>query len=406
MSPSRDLPAVRVLTVGYTTLDQATAKGIISDDVESLNLWYNPGGRFVRSVIYIPFGKRNLDLALTDRIRYVEHAPRPGSNRITDIVLKTRHWLRALFEGMRLIRFERIDVLKSNGPNISAAIVLPLRLLSRKPAVLFIEAFWETLLPAQEYIPRWLRLGLPLWYRLLYRAFDFYFGTPSIDPQYFVSRGMNPKRILPWVHELDLEFLKESAGQVHVPADIQRLAHPRIVSVGRLHPEKHPHDALQVLDRLRAHGRKASLILVGDGEERESLEHEAERLGLRDQLVITGTVPQAVGYSIVLDGDLYFAPMQGNALVEALYGAIPVVAYDHAWHRNLVQHGRTGWLVPFRDVDAAASALERLLDEPALARATARAASADMQERYGRGAVAEILTQPVFSAHATQKRQA
>jgi glycosyltransferase involved in cell wall biosynthesis len=391
---------VHVLTVGYTTLAQAQAKGIISDHADALNLWYNPGGRFARSIVYIPFGKANLDLSLTNEILYVERAPHAGRCGATSVVYKTRHWLKVIREGMQLIRSERIDVLKSNGPNLSAVVVLALRHLSHKPAVLFIEAFWESLLPEQNYLSPWIRKWLPTWYRHVYRAFDFYFGTPSIDPDYFVSRGMDRKRILPWVNELDLELLKESAQQVQIPSEVHQLPRPRIVAVGRLHREKCASDALQILDRLRSRGRAASLILVGDGEERASLEQTAERLGLRDRLLITGIVPQALGYSIVLNSDLYFAPMQGNALVEALYAGLPVVAYDHATHRNLIRHGTTGWLVPFRDVNAAVTALERLLNEPELARAMAINARADMQARFGRDTVAEILSRPVFAAYA------
>lgn len=395
-----DVPSVRVLTVGYTTLAQARSKGIVSDHAESFNLWYNPGGLFTKSVIYVPFGKADLDLELTDRIRYIERSWRRGAGRLMTAASIARQLWRAVLEGRRLIATERIDVLKSNGPNVSAATVLVLHYLSRKPAVLFIEAFWETLLPAQQYFPLWLRNWLPRWYRYVYRAFDFYFGTPSIDPEYFVSKGMSRDRILPWVNELDLELLKESAKEERIPPTVDRLPRPRIVTVGRLHTEKLAHDALDVLARLAAHGREASLTLVGDGEERRSIEAEAYRLGLQDRVLITGVVPQASGFSIVLSSDLYFAPMQGNALVEALYSEVPVVAYDHATHRNLIRDGETGHLVPFRDIDAVVAALEQLLDEPDRARTMASKAKSDMEARFGRAVVAETLSRPIFAAYA------
>src|SRR5205823_645744 len=161
-------------------------------------------------------------------------------------------------------------------------------------------------------LPRWLRRCLPAWYRCVYRSFDFYFGTPSIDPEYYVTRGMSPDRILPWVNELDLPLLDNAAAIAKTPAPIDRLPRPRLVTVGRLHPEKLALDAFHVLEKLNQRGHRTSLILVGDGDDRRRLEELAARTGLADRLLITGTLPQEEGYAVVLDSDLYFAPMQGN----------------------------------------------------------------------------------------------
>jgi len=390
---------VRVLSVSYTTLAQARSKGIVTDHIDSLNLWYNPGGLLARSVIYIPFGQADLDLALTDRIRYIERAWRRPAG-VSALVSAARRLCRAVVEALRLIKAERVDVLKANGPNLAAFLVLTLHYLTGKPAVVFIEAFWETLLDAQHYLPRWLRRCLPWWYRRVYRSFDFYFGTPSIDPQYYVDRGMRRDRILPWVNELDLSLLDAAAATATVPAPVDRLPRPRLVTVGRLHPEKLALDAFEVAAKLNQRGRRTSLILVGDGNDRGRIEEMAARAGLDDRLLITGTLAQEAGYAVVLNSDLYFAPMQGNALVEALYAGVPVVAYDHATHRNLIRDGETGCLVRFRDTDAVVGAIEALLDDPARARLMAANARRDMQTRFGRDIVADILTAPMFAAFA------
>jgi len=350
--------------VSYTTLAQARNKGIVSDRIESLNLWYNPGGLLARSIVYVPFGQADLDLPLTDTIRYIERAWRRPTG-VKAVGSATRRLCRAVVESLQLIKAERVDVLKANGPNLSAFVVLALHYLTGRPAVLFIEAFWETLLDAQHYLPRSIRRCLPAWYRWVYRSFDFYFGTPSIDPQYYVDRGMRHERILPWVNELDLQLLDTGAIDATVPAAVDDLPRPRIVTVGRLHPEKLALDAFEVVAKLNERGCRASLILVGDGDDRRRLEEMAARTGLADRMLITGTLPQAAGYAVVLKSDVYFAPMQGNALVEGLFAGVPVVAYDHATHRNLIRNGETGCLVPFRDTDAAAAAIEALLDDPA-----------------------------------------
>jgi glycosyltransferase involved in cell wall biosynthesis len=43
--------------------------------------------------------------------------------------------------------------------------------------------------------------------------------------------------------------------------------------------------------------------------------------------------------------------MAGRALVESMLSATPVVAYDVDWHREVIEDGVTGFIVPVRDSD-------------------------------------------------------
>jgi glycosyltransferase involved in cell wall biosynthesis len=58
----------------------------------------------------------------------------------------------------------------------------------------------------------------------------------------------------------------------------------------------------------------------------------------------------------------------GMVLLEAMSQRLPVVATPVGCARSLVQSERTGLVVPPRDPAALARALERMLDEPDLAR--------------------------------------
>ena len=50
----------------------------------------------------------------------------------------------------------------------------------------------------------------------------------------------------------------------------------------------------------------------------------------------------------------------GNVVVEAMACGVPVVAYDRGGPGELIQSGRTGWLVPPDDVEALTAALARI----------------------------------------------
>ena len=65
--------------------------------------------------------------------------------------------------------------------------------------------------------------------------------------------------------------------------------------------------------------------------------------------------------------------------VSAALSATPIGAYDVEWHRELIRHGETGLLVPYRDFEATARAVLWLLDH--------REEGAAMGERARRAAV-------------------
>jgi glycosyltransferase involved in cell wall biosynthesis len=81
-----------------------------------------------------------------------------------------------------------------------------------------------------------------------------------------------------------------------------------------------------------------------------------------------------------------------NALLEAMACALPSVATSVGGNCQLVQQGRTGFLVPTEDSDAAAARLLELLDHPALARTMGQEARLLIEEHYSIDAVIQQLT--------------
>ena len=395
---SRPLSPRGMLSVGYNTLGEMAAKGIVSDRERSYNLWFNPGGYFDRVVYFVPYGRADIRRRLTPKITYVEMAfrRRPGLLMYFEVL---RHGATALRTMHRLIREFGIDVIRTGGPNIPAILVGIYRLFRRVPADCFIEAYWENLMPFQTTIPAPVRRILPAWYRLVYRMFEAYCGTPTSDPPYYVRRGMDPTKIWPWGQPMDFTDLGDAVARESVPPAVLALPEPRMVAVGRLHPEKHATDVLKAVIELNRRGKPASLVLVGDGEERGLIEAEAARAGIADRVVIAGLVTQPAGVAIVKACQLYFAPMQGSALVEAMYSGLPIVAYDHATHSDLITHDVTGILVPYRDVEAAVKALTALIDQPQRAKALAAAAQAEAWRRFHPDTMADILNAPLIAAY-------
>jgi glycosyltransferase involved in cell wall biosynthesis len=132
--------------------------------------------------------------------------------------------------------------------------------------------------------------------------------------------------------------------------------------VGRIEPEKNPLLLADVLQLLRERDARWRLEVIGEGRDRSALERRAEELGVVDSLELTGYVeagePLWQRYRSS-HAFLHVSLTEGvpSVLFEAQAAGLPVVATDVGGVRTIVEHGRTGLLVPPRDAPAAASAV-------------------------------------------------
>ncbi len=168
---------------------------------------------------------------------------------------------------------------------------------------------------------------------------------------------------------------------------------PTLVAVGRLTPQKAYPNLLWALVEVRR-TLPARLLILGEGEERPALEAEVARLGLADAVRLPGHVRNPFpamrrADAFVLASDWEAFPF---VLVEAMRVGAAAVATDSEFGPGeIIEHERSGLLVPTRDPAALAAAVLRVLQDAALAarlRAGARERSArftpeEAVSRYG-----------------------
>ena len=123
-------------------------------------------------------------------------------------------------------------------------------------------------------------------------------------------------------------------------------------------------DQRQVLPQRDTNGRTASGTRLGNALKRNTF----QTLGLEQQIRLNGWVDDpAVHYR---SAGLSLLTSQAEAfsltIMESLCHACPPVAFDVPYGPSqLIQHSRTGLLVPFGDVDALADAIESIFADPA-----------------------------------------
>jgi glycosyltransferase involved in cell wall biosynthesis len=175
-----------------------------------------------------------------------------------------------------------------------------------------------------------------------------------------------------------------------------RMRGHRILSVGRLVPRKGVDLVIRALPQLAAAGcDDVELLIVGGGADSGVLDADPEvqrlmalaaELGVRDRVTLLGQVPRSEMPAIFRSADAvvcapWYEPF-GIVPLEAMACGVPVVAAAVGGLRDTVVDGRTGIHVPPRDPAAIASALARLLFEPALRDELGAAGQRRARSRY------------------------
>jgi glycosyltransferase involved in cell wall biosynthesis len=153
-------------------------------------------------------------------------------------------------------------------------------------------------------------------------------------------------------------------------------AWPIVGSIGRLSEQKAQHVLVEAVARLREKYPKIQLLLVGEGPRRPFLEERIRELGIAAHASLTGEQKNVTELLNVFDVYATSSLWEGlgRALTEAMYWGLPIVATPVNGVREVIRHEDTGLLVPTRDPQALADAIDRLLDGPALAQRVGAAA--------------------------------
>jgi glycosyltransferase involved in cell wall biosynthesis len=139
-----------------------------------------------------------------------------------------------------------------------------------------------------------------------------------------------------------------------------------ILCVGRLVPSKGQLILLRACGLLLSQGHLLRVRLVGDGPDRKHLQAFAEENGI--PAIFEGAKSHEETRQLLGQADIFalasFAEGVPVALMEAMAMEVPCVSTSIAGIPELIRDGLDGLLVPASSVEALASALERLIEDP------------------------------------------
>lgn len=142
----------------------------------------------------------------------------------------------------------------------------------------------------------------------------------------------------------------------------------RFVCIGRLSEEKGQLILVGAAQRLRDAGVHCEIVLAGDGPMRPKIEAAIERAGLQQTIKLTGAVGgDRVIAEIEAARALVLPSLRENlpvAIMEAMALGRPVISTDVAAIPELVEPGKTGWLISTGDEAALAQVMQEALAAP------------------------------------------
>ncbi len=259
-----------------------------------------------------------------------------------------------------------LDAVWVSAANPVGVIVMGLAALRRRRILILVRQdtmrYFHSRLPSRLWAP----VLLPLWmidrvYRGVARRARTVVVGDRIAEQYR-SRREN-------VLAITVNLTREADIPI-APADSEWQAPVRLLTVGRIEPEKNPLLLVEMLAQLeRERPGRYVATWVGSGRLAEDLRSEADRLGVGDRLQLPGFVahgPDLRAQYRQADAFIHISLTEGvpGVIIEALGCGLPTVATDVGGVRSATADGAAALLVAPGDARALAEAVVALDADP------------------------------------------
>ena len=143
----------------------------------------------------------------------------------------------------------------------------------------------------------------------------------------------------------------------------------RILTVGRLTAQKAYEIAIDAMKILKDHGVNARWYVLGEGELRDKLQNQIDRLGLKEDFLLLGAVENPYPYYAQCDLYVHATRFEGKsiAIQEAQILGCPLLVSDCSGNREQVTQGVDGMMCNLSPEEIS-SAVEILLKDEKTAR--------------------------------------
>ena len=263
---------------------------------------------------------------------------------------------RNIYKLSRFFRAEGIDIVQTHFRDASIAGIVAARIASVKAIVgtRRNQGYWYTPveLRIQKLLNRWVTA--------------FISNSQSTMQWVMVTEGVSEEKINVIYNAVDLELFEGITSndriavrnELGIPCDA-----PVVGIVANLRPVKGLDVFLLAAAVVNEQVPETQFVIVGEGEERQRLEDQAQEIGISNRICFTGRradIPFLLGAFDV--GVLSsFSESFSNAIIEYLAAGLPVVATDVGGCREAVEGSGNGLIVQSNDHESMAKSIVHLV---------------------------------------------
>ena len=201
----------------------------------------------------------------------------------------------------------------------------------------------------------------------------------GIDTTWFASQLLS-------FSPLEKEKYREQVFQVdeRSPKAGTELTTPIITTIAELHPRKGLMYLLKACEILTKKEFNYKCIIIGEGEQRKEIESFIKTHQLEKYIKLLGRrheIPHLLAAS-----DVFVLPSLNEAfglvLLEAMMAGLPIIATNNGGIPEIIEDGKNGILVPPKDAESLAKAVEKILSSPKLREKMSEQNQEDVREKF------------------------
>lgn len=169
-------------------------------------------------------------------------------------------------------------------------------------------------------------------------------------------------------------------------------------NAGRLVYQKGQDYLIQLAEEIKKETNKFEIVIAGDGPLRKKMQREIINKGLSGHIRLMGFQPNLSAFYDSLD--VFVLPSRwegfGYVMVEAMLHQLPVIAFHVSSNPEIIEENKSGFLVPFEDIQAMKEKILHLMNNPGFRDDMGRNAADYASEQFSLQRAANQLEQTLI----------
>ncbi|MFA6285274.1 MAG: glycosyltransferase [Parcubacteria group bacterium] len=279
-----------------------------------------------------------------------------------------------------------LDIVHSQHPNLLGSAAMHWAKKKNIPLVFT----WHTLYDQYAHFASFVPQRIAVWFtvrnarKYANRCDQVVVPTPSVG-EIIKKWGMTNKNITAVQTGVEEEqFVNSDRENVRKKYNIKD-DETLLLVVTRLTEEKNTEFLLETVSKILESDEKTRFMVCGDGSIKEKLVEKVSDAGLADKVIFVGIVSDKEKKDYYSAGDIFVyaskSETQGMVLTEAMYSGLPIVAVRATGVKDIVEDGKTGFLVSENKKEFG-EAVQKLIEDESLRKKFGEEAKKVAREKY------------------------